>query len=153
MHDTRGMRRTNRRQKLQANPGRRDRRQRAFIPYDIAEQTVRKPERGKLQHHPEPPLVFGDVVHTNNVRVIKPSHRTSLPESPLPRGSLPHSARLRRPGDLLDRHVPVQQLIPRQPDHPHPAPADDNPKPVPASEKAARLSTTHHGGLPGAGTS
>ena len=89
----------------------------------------------------------------SNVRVIKPSHFTRLTEGPLAPRFPPLGARLRHPGDLLYRHLPMPQLISGQPDNPHPAPADDGPEPVAAGDKAAQLSTTHHGGLPGAGTS
>jgi hypothetical protein len=94
-----------------------------------------------------------DVIYASNVRVIKPSHRTNLAESPLAPRFLPPGTGPRHPRDLPYRHLPVQQLISGQPDSPHPAPAQDNPEPVAVSDKAAQLSTTHHGGLPGAGTS
>lgn len=94
-----------------------------------------------------------DVIYASNVRVIKPSHRTSLAESPLAPRFLPLGAGLPRPGDLLYRHLLMPQLISGQPDSPHPAPADNSPQPVAVTDKATQLSTTHHGGLPGAGTS
>ena len=94
-----------------------------------------------------------DVIYASNVRMIKPSHRASLAESPLAPRFLPLGTKLRRPGDLLYRHLLMQQLISGQPDSPHPAPADNSPEPVTVSDKATQLSTTHHGGLPGAGAS
>jgi hypothetical protein len=92
-------------------------------------------------------------MYASNVRVIKPSHCTSLAESPLAPRFLPLGTGLRHPGDLSYRHLPVQQLISGQPNSPHPTPAEDNPEPVAVSDKTAQLSTTHHGGLPGADTS
>jgi hypothetical protein len=85
--------------------------------------------------------------------VLKPSHCTSLTESPLAPRFLPVGTGLRHPGDLPYRHLPVQQLICGQPDGPHPASAEDSLEPVAVGDKAAQLSTPHHGGLPGAGAS
>ena len=48
-----------------------------------------------------------------------------------------------RPEDLLDRHVPVQQLVAAPPDHAHPAPADDRDEPVASGQQASRLSLVH----------
>jgi hypothetical protein len=94
-----------------------------------------------------------DVIYAGNVRVIKPGYRTSLTESPPAPPFLFPGTGVRHPGDLHYRDLPVQQLIPSQPDSPHRAPADDSPEPVAVRDQAAQLSTTHHGGLPGAGTS
>jgi hypothetical protein len=57
-------------------------------------------------------------------------------------------AKLRRPDDLLDRHMAAQQFVTGKPDNAHPATACHRVQPVPPSNEGARLSTIHPGRLP-----
>ena len=80
-----------------------------------------------------------DVVHADHVRMAEPrghlrfSHRAAPDNVPL---SIVH---FRRPDNLLDRHIPVEQFVVRPPDGTHAAAADYGAKPVPVGEETLRL--------------
>jgi hypothetical protein len=120
------------------------RRQRAILAYHLTERAV----RDKLHHYPGTPVVLHDVVDTDQVRVVQTCRRPGLPQSAPTEGLLLGRIELRRPEDLLYRHVPMQQLVTGEPDNAHPAPAEHRPKPVLPGDKVPQLPRTHLSRLP-----
>jgi len=147
------MRRAKRGQHLEADLGRPLRRERAVVTYDIAERTVRKPERSSLEYHPGSFVVFDDVEDDGNVGMVEPGRPAGLPEGTLVRGLLARVPGVRRHGNRPDRHVTVQKPVTGEPDNPHIVPAEYRPEPIPGGEDAAGLSTTHVFRIPGTGAS
>jgi len=112
--------------------------------HDIAERRV----GDQLHDYPRPPAVLNDVIHANDVQVIKPSRRAGLAKTTLPELIPLPGAELWRPEDLLDRHVPVEELVAGQPDKAHPATADDSPQPVPPGEDVLPPQSARSPGYP-----
>ena len=80
VQDTDRVRRPDRVENLQSGPGCPLRWRRAVSLHDSAERRV----GDQLHDYPRPPVVLNEVIHANDVQVIKPSRRAGLAKSTLP---------------------------------------------------------------------
>jgi hypothetical protein len=130
VHDALGVRGAQRGQDPDSHPGGLGRRQRAVLPHDVAQRRVRH----QLHDDPRAIVFLDNVVDPHHVRVIETGRHLGFPEHPA--GGLPLGVvQVRRPDQLLRRHVAAQQFVPGTPDGAHPAAADDSADPVPAGQQ------------------
>src|ERR1700761_6100913 len=87
-------------------------------------------------------VLLDDVEDLHDVSVVEPARYLSFPDGPAGR-ELRFGLAQGGPADLLERHVPVEQLVVGPPDDPHPAAADDRGEPVASGQQAFRLRRVH----------
>jgi len=126
----RGVRRGERGEQLLSDPRDAGRGQRSLRGQDLVE----RPGRDELHDDPEAMVMLGHVVDGHDAPVIEPGRRLGLALGPLVElGQLG----LVDPGgqhDLLDRHLPVKELVVSPPHHAHAALADGLLEEVPACD-------------------
>ena len=87
-------------------------------------------------------------VHRHHVRVVEPRGQLRFAHGSAAGGFTLGRVQLHRPDDLLDGHVPVEQLVAREPDRAHSAAADDGAEPVPPGQKSPWILRSHERPLP-----
>ena len=88
-------------------------------------------------------IVFDHVEHGHHARVAQPGRGLGLPEGPLVGGVIIGVGARRGDGDLLDRDVPVEQLIAATPDDAHRTAADLAVQAVTAGHQVASSHSWH----------
>jgi len=119
----------------QADLGRPSRAERPFL----LNQVTQRPVGEKLHDDPRTAVFLDDVENPHHVPVTEPGGKPSLPDSAAA-GRLPFlPGKVRRPDQLLHRHLTVKQPIAGPPHNAHATTADDRAEPVSSGDKATWL--------------
>jgi hypothetical protein len=145
VQDAFGVRRAQCREDPQAELGRLFGWQRPVLEHDVAQRPVRE----ELHDDPRAAVFLDDVVDAHDVHVPEPRGHLRLAQRAAARRLALLLAEIARPGNLLDRHVPVQRLVVGTPHRAHPAAANNGAEVVPPREEVSLKSRAHGGRLPG----
>jgi hypothetical protein len=119
-------------QHAEADLGRLGRGNRPVLGHRVAQRA----ERDELHDDAGAVVFLDDVVDGHHVRVMEARRQLRFADGAAAGDLTLGRVELRRPDDLLDGHVPVEQFVARLPDRAHSAPADDGAEPVSVSENS-----------------
>ena len=131
VHDPGPVRRAQRGEHAQADPGDLRRRLRAVLGDDL----VQRPRWYVLHDDPRPRFLVDHVIDAYHVGMVQPVDRPRFAQSPGRRQVLLGGGEPGRRYDLLDRDIPAQHLVVPEPDPAHPAGAERPHQPVPLGDR------------------